>query len=343
MIMATSTAHLSIARSTLMSLCFLPFAACCCAGTIRDDRDPQLYLDLAQNPKYASAGLLHITRGTDTATTGSGVLIGGQWVLTAAHLLNATTDMTFTVGGQDYAAAGWVAYPKFTGDLRRGYDLALVRLTTPVTNVAPAGLSRSHREQNQVGTFVGFGRTGNGLTGGQPFDQVDFLGRAGTNVIDGTVDYRVGFGHYRPKLSGRVFVSDFDNPHDAADNTTGLPDPTDLEFLISQGDSGGPVFLDDPKTGAALVAGIHSFGEFVDAHDDSDYGDVSGETRVSVFRSWITKTTRRGDLGKTIRDFVNAGGATAMELRSSAIPEPAGLVAAIALGVLCPWRRRSRR
>ena len=42
-------------------------------------------------------------------------------------------EMSFNVGGRAYAAAGWVVHPRFNGDLRRGYDLALVRLKTDTT------------------------------------------------------------------------------------------------------------------------------------------------------------------------------------------------------------------
>lgn len=317
------------------------------AGTIRHDRDPQLYLDLAQSPQYASAGLFHITRD-EPGFSGSGALVGDQWVLTAGHLLAGTTQMTFTVGGHDYAADGWVAHPRFDGtDLRRGFDLGLVHLTEPVTGVMPATLNRSVRIQGLTATFVGFGRTGDGINGGQPLDQVDFLGRAGTNVIDGTVDTKLGFGHYKEKLGGsRVFVADFDNPDNPADNTTGDPSPTALEFLIAQGDSGGPVFITDAKTNLPVLAGIHSFGEFRDERDDSDYGDITGHTRISSFRGWITKTMKRGDLGREIPEFINAGsGATApMELDLSditVIPEPS-CASLVAISVAWACGRRCR-
>src|SRR5688572_20059552 len=90
-------------------------------GTIRHDRDPQQFLTLAQSPDYASAGLFRISRN-EPGFTGSGVLVGDRWVLTAGHLLEGATGMTFTVGGRDYAADGWVAHPRFDGDFRKGYD-----------------------------------------------------------------------------------------------------------------------------------------------------------------------------------------------------------------------------
>jgi hypothetical protein len=58
------------------------------AGMIRDDRDPQAYVNLASDPAYASAGRFDVNAyGTEFA--GSGTLIAGDWVLTAAHLFDA--------------------------------------------------------------------------------------------------------------------------------------------------------------------------------------------------------------------------------------------------------------
>jgi hypothetical protein len=105
------------------------------------------------------------------------------------------------------------------------------------------------------------------------------------------------------------------------------------------------VFLDDPKnpTGAPFVAGIHSFGEFTDLRDDSDYGDVTGHTRVSSFRSWITKNMKRGDLGREIPDVVTATGATPMELHAVTVPEPTTTALLVLPAAALLVRRRPER
>jgi len=173
--------------------------------------------------------------------------------------------------------------------LIRGYDVALVQLSSAVTNVTPAQVYRGHSEFNQLGTFVGVGRTGTGLTG----DTIDDgIKRAGTNVIDGTMrrsNHGLLEAISKIKRTTRTFAADFDEPGNPLNSHIGSPDPTDLEYLISRGDSGGPVFIDD-GTGPK-IAGIHSYGEIFDERDDSDYGDLTGHTRVSIFAKWIDKVT----------------------------------------------------
>lgn len=335
---------------SLLGLVLLP-APVASAGMIRDDRDPQAYVNLAANPAYASAGRLGISAyGTEFA--GSGTLVSANWVLTAAHLFDGATGAEFTIGGQKYSASKWIAHPKWKGNLRRGYDLALVKLAAPVTNVAPARLYGGSRELGATATLLGFGQTGTGAGGARMFDEIQ---RAGQNVIDGMPGKKDKT--YLTKLTkkARVFMVDFDNPRNSSDNATGSPQPLDLEYLISLGDSGGGAFADFGNGRGPVLVGVHSFGEMPDTIDDSDYGDVTGHVRVSRNVNWIRSVLRKqGDSAAAARlaaDIRAARGGRELNLGASSfgtsalVPEPSSAALAGVLGVALlrrPARNRRR-
>lgn len=250
------------------------------AGTILDGVDDGRYLALGNSSLYDSVGQF-----TGSTFSASGVLIASNWVLTAGHVVSDTTSLTFNIGGGTYIGKSWISHPKWGGDVLKGYDIGLVQLTDDVTGIMPAERYEGNDELDKVGTSVGFGRTGTGLTGDVVYDGKK---RAGQNDID--VWLRT------PGRTPRVFMSDFDNPA-GTENAWGRSSstPLDLEYLIAPGDSGGGVFAN--FGGSELLIGIHSFGAAYDGTIDSDYGDISGHTRVSVFNKWIDQILRGTDDG----------------------------------------------
>ncbi|MCG3179156.1 MAG: hypothetical protein BIFFINMI_01488 [Phycisphaerae bacterium] len=238
-------------------------------GTIRADRSDSAYLSLAD--LYPSVGRIDtVARGG--AYIGSGTLIGSNWVLTAGHMADKVTTMTFTIGGSTYSADQWVSYPTWKGNLGAGNDIALVHLSSSVSGIAAAQLYTGTSELGQVATFVGYGMTGTGLTGATVFDGQK---RAGQNVLDA---YYGGSG-------SKILMSDFDSPGKASDSHYGSSTPLNLEYLIAPGDSGGGVFID--VGGTSYLVGVNSFGIAWDRNIDSDYGDGMGVTRVSSYADWI--------------------------------------------------------
>jgi hypothetical protein len=252
-------------------VCIIVSAAESQGGVVRDDRSDSLYQSLATSTSYAPVG--QFIGSTSTAGfAASGTLIAPNWVLTAAHVVDQATSLTFKIGGNSYGASQWAYHSNWTGDLAAGYDIALVKLSTNPSNITPALRYTGSDELGRIGTSVGYGKTGTGLTGAITFDS---LKRAGENVID----------RFYSGGNKRIFLSDFDNPLNSSDSSSGSSTPLNLEYLIAPGDSGGGVFVDFGS--GPRLAGVHSFGTARDGVIDFDYGDISGHTRVSQFNSWV--------------------------------------------------------
>lgn len=253
------------------------------ASTIRHDRLDSSYTDLGA--LFPATG-----RVTWPGFIASGNFIGNfggfGWVLTAAHVVDDGTPASqfdFFVNSTNYDGAEIFLAPGYTNfedSVAKGDDIALLRLATEVIGLAAANLYSENDEVGEVGTHVGFGRTGTGSTGdtGGPGTK-----RGANNTIDGLgSDFFVDVGDQ--------LLDDFDNPSDTGDNVFGSSTPLDLEGLIAPGDSGGGWYVDF-GFGHEIV-GIHSFtaSTLADGNTNSDYGDISGSTRVSSYFSWIEST-----------------------------------------------------
>ncbi|WP_199247586.1 trypsin-like serine protease [[Phormidium] sp. ETS-05] len=238
------------------------------AGTIRHDRPDSVYQQYGQ--WFNSVGYLSTYSGY-VGSSCSGTLIGSQWVLTAAHCFAEYNESffanraSFSVGGRSYSVTRAIVTQDWTrtrGNSSYGGDIALVQLNQAVRNVTPSSLYTGRYEVGQIGTYVGFGNTGNGYTGEVYRSSTK---RAGDNAID----LVGGWGN-------RLLYTDFDNPNWPYGNRAGSPYALDWEYTTAHGDSGGGLFIN------GLLAGIVSGGD-----RGSVYGELAWNTRVSSWASGI--------------------------------------------------------
>jgi secreted trypsin-like serine protease len=250
------------------------------AGVIRSDVPDASYTAIGDSAEYDAVG--RITFGSNY-DWGSGTLVAGRWVLTAAHLVrsnffaNTPGNVRFTVGGNTYVGDQIFLHPGYIqATPSNGNDIALVRLSAAVGNVDPIGFYTGSDELGQMGTFVGFGRTGTGLTGQVASGPVK---RGGTNDID------LLASQFSPGWSSNVLLSDFDSPL-LDESSFGSSIPTDFEYLPAEKDSGAGLFLEE--NGEVRVAGVVSFALFDADGVNFNYGDGIAATRVSGQLGWIT-------------------------------------------------------
>lgn len=184
----------------------------------------------------------------------SGTLISPTHVLTAGHCaeyllsFDGQTGGTFQLNDKTYTTSRVILHPQYNSNTLAN-DIAILELSTPVTDVQPAKIYRQAPQVGQQLTLVGYGAGGDGASGED--------GMFGEKMVGVTTLEKV-------EATKIIWVFDSEN-----------------ESNTAPGDSGGPAFVD--VQGEYFIAGVTSSG----TESDAGLGDVAADTRVDAYAVWI--------------------------------------------------------
>ncbi len=251
----------------LSFILYFIITTCLLAGTIRQDTSDSKYLEYGK--KYISvvkiSGYMNIVHNStmsvfetienvETIASGSAVVIDPHWILTAAHVVTDSNNHFFYIGSKKYTVDDIIVHPSYDKNSKMTFaDIALCYVKEEIDLSFYPLLYDKDDEVGKLCGLCGYGSTGSASMGAVKSDERK---RAGSNKVSLTTD--------------DLLFCDMSRRN-----------PTELEFLISHGDSGGGLFIN------GKLAGIHSFVSASDKKADSSYGDQSGHTRISTYKRWI--------------------------------------------------------
>lgn len=179
----------------------------------------------------------------------SAVIISPNWALTAAHVVKNSKSIEIITEKKSFNIKKIIL--KDFDEKKLGYnDIALCYSKDSFDLEFYPELYDKEFEVGKVVSICGFGKTGDFLKGAY---KIDYKKRAGSNIID--------------NIYNNCLI---------CSNLGGVK--TELEFMISSGDSGGGLFID------GKLAGINSY---IYKNKNSSYGCSSAHTRIKIYKPWI--------------------------------------------------------
>ena len=233
----------------------------------------------------------------DNDSRGSGALLSsGRHILTAAHVVDGDSASSLTVyfdlasGRVGYQVSAVNIHPLYVSGNFPAYDVAVLTLasTAPVTGYS---IYRGTADVGSTFQLVGYGMAGTGAAGQADAEQTNQeVKRTGSNIYDLVYQNTLNLGGFEAVPNNSLLMYDFDDgttAHDANNVLAGIAN-TGLganEVNSTQGDSGGPTFINGQIAG--IVSGGSTVSTDINSVTDSSYGEISYDTRVSYYASFI--------------------------------------------------------
>ena len=233
---------------------YILMASSAVAGTTDDSVDDAKFVEYAKGFAPYTARVRGV--GSDEKVfEATGTIIGGEWVVTAAHVIAGARGVTVEAGGKKSESQKIFVHGEWRHEEHGWHDIALAKLSTPIDLDFYPAVSSGEERIGQAVSIAGYGIHGK-LSKGH--SQWDGKLRAGTQTIE--------------RFERTVIVCS------AAHGSS------PLEFCISPGDSGGPLFA------GGKLAGINSFTMAAKGPLKSKAGEETAHTRVSLYADWIRET-----------------------------------------------------
>lgn len=183
----------------------------------------------------------------------SAVVVNPRWILTAAHFMKGSDKVRVHLKGREHRISKIIVHDQFVKEKIGFYDIALGMSEDEMALDYYPDLYEKDDEQGKISSICGYGTTGTFKSGSVRWDGKK---RAGSNIVE--------------NIENHVLVCSATRHR-----------KTSMDFISASGDSGGGLFID------RKIAGINSFVSSSDKKTNSDYGDESYHTRVSLFVPWI--------------------------------------------------------